>query len=69
MVVVTHSIEEAALLGEKILFLGAPPHRRAQVELNPGGGKASFRAAPAYQARCWHLRELLGSAVKPEEGS
>jgi NitT/TauT family transport system ATP-binding protein len=68
MVVVTHAIEEAALLGEQILFLGTPPHSRTQVVLNPGGGKACFRATPPYQAMCSHLRELLGSAVKSEEG-
>ena len=38
-VVVTHAIEEAVHLGQSILILGRPPHRHAEVILNPCFGQ------------------------------
>lgn len=57
-VVVTHSIEEAAFLGRKILFLGRPPHRKAIIL----EGSGSDRSHPDYFKLCSHLRELLNEA-------
>jgi NitT/TauT family transport system ATP-binding protein len=54
-IVVTHSIEEAAFLGQKILVLGEV---REVVE-NPDAGAPDYRDWPAYQAVCQHLRARL----------
>jgi NitT/TauT family transport system ATP-binding protein len=58
-VIVTHAIEEAAVLGRKILLLGAPPNREAQVVDNPGSAQTGFRETPAYLALCRELRARM----------
>jgi NitT/TauT family transport system ATP-binding protein len=60
-IVVTHSIEEAAFLGQRILLLG----RGLAVIENPEAGVLDFRARPAYQAMCQHLRARMGEATLP----
>ncbi len=55
IVVVTHSIEEAAFLGRKILFLGRPPHSEAIIVEGPGPDRSS----PEYFRVCSMLREML----------
>ncbi len=57
--VVTHSLEEAAVLGRRILCLGQPPNRRAHVIDNPEAGEANFRAGAAYHATLVQLRAQL----------
>jgi NitT/TauT family transport system ATP-binding protein len=59
LVIVTHNIEEAAAMGEKILLLGAPPHVKAQIFENPGAGQAGYRDSPKYQELCRILRREL----------
>lgn len=59
VVIVTHAIEEAALLGRKILLLGTLPNRRATVIDNPGAGDPAFRESPAYAAACAGLRRAM----------
>jgi ABC-type nitrate/sulfonate/bicarbonate transport system ATPase subunit len=59
-VLVTHSIEEAVFLGERILALGMPPNRTARVIENPGAGRPGYRGDPTFQARAEQLRALLG---------
>ncbi len=58
-VVVTHSIEEATLLGRHILVLGQPPIRQTQVIENPEAGRADYRHQAAFLERCTELRERL----------
>jgi ABC-type nitrate/sulfonate/bicarbonate transport system ATPase subunit len=58
-VVVTHSIEEAALLGRRILVLGQPPNRAAQRVENPGAGRSDYRHQPAFLECCAELRSKL----------
>ena len=58
-IIVTHSIEEAAVLGRQILVLSEPPHERAVVLDNPEAGSEMHRNSPAYMAMCNHLRTLL----------
>ena len=59
-VVVTHNIEEAAYLGQRLLLLRQPPHRLPLVIENPQAGQIDFREHPAFQARCSEIRQLLG---------
>ncbi len=59
-VIVTHNIEEAVFMGEKILVLGQPPNREAVVVQNPQAGGVGYRQQDAFFARCNELRELMG---------
>ncbi|MCL4528366.1 MAG: ABC transporter ATP-binding protein [Chloroflexi bacterium] len=52
LVVVTHSVEEAVSLGQKILLLKAPPNRSARVFENPDAGRDSQRNSAAYRNLC-----------------
>ena len=58
-VIVTHAIEEAALLGERILVLTQPPNRDPQVVENPGAFQQGFIQSPDYTAVCSQLRGML----------
>ncbi len=51
--VVTHSVDEAAMLGRRILLLGPPPNRQADIIDNPAAGR---RGAPAQQELARALR-------------
>jgi ABC-type nitrate/sulfonate/bicarbonate transport system ATPase subunit len=59
LVTVTHAIEEAAVLGQKILLLGNPPNRSPLVIDNPGVEQANYRESAAYQGVVRELRERL----------
>jgi NitT/TauT family transport system ATP-binding protein len=59
LITVTHSIEEAAILGQKILLLNDPPNLSANVIENNSFGKAEVRSDPDYQKLCQILREQL----------
>jgi NitT/TauT family transport system ATP-binding protein len=59
LVLVTHAIEEAALLGQRVLVLGRPPHRQPQVLANPGGSLPDHRGTPAYDQACASLRAAM----------
>lgn len=59
LVVVTHSIEEAVVLGKKILLLGAAPNHSAQIFENPNAGVEGFRGSNEYQELCNLLRREL----------
>jgi NitT/TauT family transport system ATP-binding protein len=58
-VAVTHTIEEAALLGAQILLLGRIPNRAARIIANPGGADPAFRASPRYAEAVARLRQEL----------
>jgi NitT/TauT family transport system ATP-binding protein len=58
-VIVTHNIEEAVYLGQRLLVLRQPPHRQALVIENPASGRLDYREQPAFQDRCNEIRELL----------
>ncbi len=60
-VIVTHNIEEAVYLGQRILVLGQPPNRTAPIISNPLAGRPDYRGAPPYWAKCAELREALGN--------
>jgi ABC-type nitrate/sulfonate/bicarbonate transport system ATPase subunit len=62
-VLVTHSIEEAALMGSKVLVLGGLPNRSALVSAHPAAADPGFRGSPAYSERIGELRRLLESVT------
>jgi len=51
-IIVTHSIEEAAVLGQRILLLGDPPNRSARIFENPMTGDPGYRGTRAYHDLC-----------------
>lgn len=59
LVLVTHSIEEAAWMGEKILILGKTPGSHADVVGNPHFQIENFRNSPGFQTVCQELRAHL----------
>ena len=58
-VIVTHIIEEAVFLGQRILVLDRPPNVTAHVIENPEACDIAYRGRPAYWERCAELRESL----------
>ena len=61
-VIVTHIIEEAVFLGQRILVLGRPPNVMAHVIENPEACDTAYRGRPAYWERCAELREALNAS-------
>ena len=59
IVIVTHSIEEAAVLGRRILLLGSAPARRAVVLENPALTEPGYRESSAFHEICRELRARL----------
>ncbi|PWH19260.1 MAG: ABC transporter ATP-binding protein [Anaerolineae bacterium] len=59
LVMVTHSIEEAAFMGKKILLLTQPPIHQASIIENSQAGSEGYRKSEAYLALCETLRTKL----------
>jgi len=59
MITVTHLIEEAAILGQKILLLTTPPNLTANVIENKSFGFSDVRLDPDYLQLCQLLREQI----------
>jgi len=59
LVIVTHAIEEAAVLGKKILLLGAPPNTRVDIISNPDSVDVDYRNSTEYLELCKELRSRL----------
>ena len=62
-VLVTHSIEEAVYLGQRLLVLRHPPHREPIVIENPEAGQANYREQSTFQTRCNEIRNVLGETI------
>ena len=58
-VMVTHSIEEAAFLGKRILVLGRPPILSGYEMENPQAREAGYRQRPEFHDVCARLRRLI----------
>lgn len=59
LVIVTHSIEEAAVLGSKILLLGPAPNTQAEVIENPASSQPGYRNSLEYLQLTQDLRLRL----------
>ena len=61
-VLVTHNIEEAVFLGQRVLVLAQPPTAATTIFENAHDDPHAFRSAPAFLTQCTALRTLLGEA-------
>ena len=59
LVVVTHSIEEAVVLGKKILLLDTAPITTPRIFENSTAGRENHRESKAYQELCNQLRREM----------
>jgi ABC-type nitrate/sulfonate/bicarbonate transport system ATPase subunit len=64
VILVTHSIEEAAFIGQNVLLLRHPPNRIPGAIANPHP-TAAFRRSAAYHTMCGRLRQELDKALHP----
>ena len=63
-ITVTHDIEEAVVLGEKILVLGNDVNRAPVVIENHLSGRIDKRNNPDFMARCNELRETIAEKTR-----
>ncbi|MCR5845166.1 MAG: ATP-binding cassette domain-containing protein [bacterium] len=61
-VLVTHSIEEAVFLGQRIIVMAPRPGRVVYEMSNPDMGSLEYRSSELYFKRCLELRKALASA-------
>jgi len=66
-VIVTHSIEEAVFLGNRIVVLSKRPAGILQVVENPEAGDPAYRKREQFYNRCTMLRELLREEFDGQE--
>jgi NitT/TauT family transport system ATP-binding protein len=59
LVIVTHTIEEAAIMGKKILLLNNPPNRNPEIIDNPGIINPQYRQSSVYIQLCRYIRSRL----------
>ena len=59
IVFVTHNIEEATLMCNKILVLNNPPNIKPIIIDNPGSGKTEYRNTSEFSWVCQQLRNLI----------
>lgn len=64
MVIVTHAIEEAAVLGRKILLLKLPPNKETVVLENPNAGLPGYRETAEYFDLCKRLRASIETHIQ-----
>jgi NitT/TauT family transport system ATP-binding protein len=57
--IVTHAIEEAAILGQKIMVLNQPPNQNPILIENQEAGDPDYRRQAAFYDRCTMLRQHL----------
>ena len=56
LILVTHSIEEAAAIGNRILLLNMPPNHKPCIFENPNSGSVEYRQSSDYRELCKTLR-------------
>jgi len=59
LVMVTHTIEEAAILGKQILLLNQPPNLSPVIIHNPDAGQPDYRYSSAFLDICRDLRQRM----------
>jgi len=61
VVLVTHDIEEAAFLGQRVVVLTERPAKIKRIVMNPEMGEQDYRSDPAFRQTVAELREALAS--------
>ena len=61
---VTHSIEEAVLLGQRIVVMAPRPGRIVAEVDNPGMGAPEYRSTQEFFAKCNEVREALAAGAQ-----
>lgn len=61
--IVTHNIDEAVFMGQKILVLTQPPTTEAIIVENPPAGSPGYRQQAEFFKRCNQLREMLEEPI------
>jgi NitT/TauT family transport system ATP-binding protein len=64
ILLVTHNIEEAVFLGEKILVLKNLPNKYPTVIENPGSRNSGYRNTSHFTERCEQLRGMLSCTAE-----
>ncbi|MDA8233900.1 MAG: ABC transporter ATP-binding protein [Clostridia bacterium] len=64
LITVTHSIEEAVFLGQKIAIFSPRPARLVSIVDNPLAGDRSFRDHPDFYRLCARVRHLLEEVTR-----
>lgn len=59
-VLVTHDIEEAVFLGQRIVVLSPRPAKIREILENPGMGAHDYRGSPEFLEKAKALRQILG---------
>ena len=59
-IIVTHNIEEAAFMGERILVLTQGPHTAPKIVANAGAGGINYRKHEGYRDVCAELCRMIG---------
>jgi len=59
LVMVTHNIEEAVFMGQRIAVFGAPGKIAALID-NHRGGEADYRDSPLFYRQCQLVRAMMG---------
>jgi len=62
---VTHSIEEAVLLGRRIVLMTPRPGKIHAIIDNPKMGSHEYRTTTAFYEQCNYVRDLLKSVTSP----
>ncbi len=60
-IIVTHNIDEAVFMGQKILVLTQPPTRQPIIIDNPQAGASGYRQQETFWQQCNALQTRLGS--------
>jgi len=68
-ILVTHSIEEAVLLGRRIVLMTPRPGKIHQIIDNPGMGRQDYRGSLEFYEQCTYLRSLLRSVSEGDDSS
>ncbi len=64
LLTVTHSIEEAVFLGQKIVICSPRPAKIVAMVENPQAGERAFRDKPDFYQKCAEVRHLLEEVTK-----
>ena len=62
LIIVTHAIEEAAMMGKKILLLATPPNITPHIIDNPHAGQTDYRDSDEYNTLVQNLRQRMETA-------